>query len=596
VFLYPNHFSSPLLSIYPDSDLPCRKGYLSALSKNSAKSVLITLLRGFFCCVLSVAAFAQSMAPRPLVEGYAFLGGITKDPYLGAKMACDYIDKPSHDMYVYGEITASTFSDASSAPYPFSYAYQCAWTDQETGEEFVAGGSYANWGSHGSSGTYESNTPQACEPTAGNPINIARGEKTQTEEDVSPVNHSPLQLSRYYNSQVTFNQQLGSFGNSWSHTYDRRIVAGSLDKTKPSHILYWRSVNGKWAAVSSYTLASPLPSTDIDYAYAVRANGKSIYHYRNGDTWQTDYGVASTLTLLPNDAGWLFVTDDNSREFYDMSGRLIIIENTLGQTQSLFYELAVADGGDGNTQTLDRVEDSDGNYLSFRYNSNSRLEQVTASNGDAYLYTYDDKGSLSQITYPNMTTRLYHYDNAIVKRLVGITDERGIRYVTWGYDSKGYAVSSEHAGGVDRVTLSYSTANFNLATNNSTRTVTVTNPLGKQTTYHFKALNGLPKITQVEGEPSANCAGANKNYTYDANGFIASKTDWNNNLTTYVHNNRGQELSRTEAAGTPQARTITTEWHSEFNLPIKISEPERETVMTYDANGRLLSREIKEKM
>jgi YD repeat-containing protein len=132
--------------------------------------------------------------------------------------------------------------------------------------------------------------------------------------------------------------------------------------------------------------------------------------------------------------------------------------------------------------------------------------------------------------------------------------------------------------------------------NNADGTRTVTNALGKQSTYHFTQFNGEYKMTQVEGHPSANCAGANKNYTYDANGFMASKTDWANNLTTYVHNNRGQELSRTEAAGTPQARTITTEWHSEFNLPIKISEPERETVMTYDANGRLLSREIKEKM
>jgi hypothetical protein len=52
------------------------------------------------------------------------------------------------------------------------------------------------------------------------------------------------------------------------------------------------------------------------------------------------------------------------------------------------------------------------------------------------------------------------------------------------------------------------------------------------------------------------------------------------------------ELSRTEASGTLQARSITTQWHADFNLPIKISEPARETVMAYDVNGRLLSSEI----
>ena len=34
------------------------------------------------------------------------------------------------------------------------------------------------------------------------------------------------------------------------------------------------------------------------------------------------------------------------------------------------------------------------------------------------------------------------------------------------------------------------------------------------------------------------------------------------------------------------------QWHAEFNLPVKITEPKRETVMTYDINGRLLSRTV----
>ena len=38
-----------------------------------------------------------------------------------------------------------------------------------------------------------------------------------------------------------------------------------------------------------------------------------------------------------------------------------------------------------------------------------------------------------------------------------------------------------------------------------------------------------------------------------------------------------------------EAMTITTEWHAEFNLPIKIIEPERTNAMTYDSQGRLLT-------
>jgi YD repeat-containing protein len=79
---------------------------------------------------------------------------------------------------------------------------------------------------------------------------------------------------------------------------------------------------------------------------------------------------------------------------------------------------------------------------------------------------------------------------------------------------------------------------------------TGTNPLGKQTTYHFTTLHGVGKVKQVEGHPSTNCAVANKEYTYDADGFFASKTDWQGNITSYTRNAKGQKFTRTEVVGT----------------------------------------------
>ncbi|KQJ47662.1 RHS repeat protein, partial [Pseudomonas aeruginosa] len=65
-----------------------------------------------------------------------------------------------------------------------------------------------------------------------------------------------------------------------------------------------------------------------------------------------------------------------------------------------------------------------------------------------------------------------------------------------------------------------------------------------------------------------------------------SKRDNNGNLTTYQYNARGLETSRTEAAGTAQARTITTDWHPTLFLPVQVSEPGRITRYQYDAEGR----------
>ncbi|MGH8571940.1 MAG: hypothetical protein ACREX8_05105, partial [Gammaproteobacteria bacterium] len=73
-------------------------------------------------------------------------------------------------------------------------------------------------------------------------------------------------------------------------------------------------------------------------------------------------------------------------------------------------------------------------------------------------------------------------------------------------------------------------------------------------------------------------------------GFVASRTDFNGQTTLYSHDARGLERSRTEALGTPEARTITTEWHPRFRLPITITEPGKESTFTYDTAGRLLTR------
>ncbi len=107
--------------------------------------------------------------------------------------------------------------------------------------------------------------------------------------------------------------------------------------------------------------------------------------------------------------------------------------------------------------------------------------------------------------------------------------------------------------------------------------MTIVNPYGRKTTYHFQFIQGIKYITSIEGEPSPNCPSSNSTFTYDDQGLLTSKRDNNGNLTTYQYNARGLETSRTgtEAAGTAQARTITTDWHPTLFLPVQVSEPGR---------------------
>jgi YD repeat-containing protein len=98
------------------------------------------------------------------------------------------------------------------------------------------------------------------------------------------------------------------------------------------------------------------------------------------------------------------------------------------------------------------------------------------------------------------------------------------------------------------------------------------------------------KPAAVTGVPVQSPGG--QAFTFDSNGFIASSTDWNGNVSTYTHDAQGNETSRVMASGTSQARTITTAWDATFNLPTQITDGNRVFSFTYDANGNLLTRTV----
>jgi RHS repeat-associated protein len=126
-----------------------------------------------------------------------------------------------------------------------------------------------------------------------------------------------------------------------------------------------------------------------------------------------------------------------------------------------------------------------------------------------------------------------------------------VRYSTFTYDdTSGRATSSEHAGGVEKYSFSYTSGT------NGLMTVLRTNPLGKQTTSVFQ--NG--KLLSETGHASAQCGASYRDITYDANGFVDSAADFNQNLTDYDYNAKGQLLRKVEAAGTALARETTYAW------------------------------------
>ncbi len=377
-------------------------------------------------------------------------------------------------------------------------------------------------------------TPSSPGTAEGDPIDAGTGNKFQAETDFTGGPSTGLSLVRYYNSA---DPKSSAFGAKWRSAWQRSL-----------------NVQSSTAAV-----------------VATRADGRQYAFWKNaGGVYTSDADVTTTLQLTAN--GWLLTAPDDSVETYNSSGKLLSVKTRAGQTTTLGYNTSAQ---------LTRVTGPFGHALSFFYNAASRVSQMTAPDGGVYAYAYDAKGNLASVTHPDGKVRTYVYENAsFPNALTGIVDENGARFATWAYNTRGQATSSTLAGGVNATSLAF----------NSSGTTDVTDARGNTHTYAFGIFFDVTKPLYLTGAPVQTSGGSR--FSYDINGFIASRTDWDNNVTTYVHDVRGNETSRTEASGTGIARTITTSWHATFHLPTKIVEPNRTTQFSYDGNGNLLTKTV----
>jgi len=387
-------------------------------------------------------------------------------------------------------------------------------------------------------GNCSESTPNKPCTSVGNPINAITGNKIQNETDIPISTGLSYGFVRYYNSQSTETTTLGA---NWRSTYDRYLL--SISET----------------SIRAY-----------------RPDGQAESFSFTFDEWQQEVDTTSKLSALFNTSnqqtGWELVTNDDTAEQYDINGRLVSITTKNGLTTSLQYDI---------NNHLTQVTGPFGHTLYLTYNASGLLSQLSDPAGNKYQYSYDTVKNLTVVRYPDDTTRQYAYnDPNDIHNLTGITDENGILYASWVYDELDRAISSEHAGEQEKVTIDY-----------SSYPPIVTNALGRETSYHYTDSTPLRKLT---GRSVLNCSsecGAST-YNYTSNGFLVSKTDPNGVITTYGRNPEGLETSRTEAYGTPLARTITTTWHSTFHLPLTITETNRTTTFTYDDKGNLLSKTV----
>jgi YD repeat-containing protein len=138
----------------------------------------------------------------------------------------------------------------------------------------------------------------------------------------------------------------------------------------------------------------------------------------------------------------------------------------------------------------------------------------------------------------------------------------------------------------------------------------VADPLGVARTFGFTRVQGFTRLSSVS-QPCSNCGDAAQSLTYDANGNVVSRTDFNGSKVCYSYDlSRNLETARLEGAlssetcstvlasppNRPDVRKITTSWNATYRLPATITEPapggSKTTTFAYDASGNLAQKSI----
>ncbi len=293
--------------------------------------------------------------------------------------------------------------------------------------------------------------------------------------------------------------------------------------------------------------------------------------------------IQDRLTAISENGkvGWRVDNVRNEKEYYDNSGTLIRIEYPDGDVTDLHYN--------ENLQLVE-IRDRQGRALLLTY-IGKLLNGLSTPNGAEIRYTHEGARLIKAEHAANLTVAgslQYKYENTSGPDLLtGTIDESGQHYASWSYDANGLVTGSRHGGidsDVDKVTVSRSQGQ-----------ASVTNALGQTSHYKYIVALGRAKLSASDTNCDTCLSGAYLSRTYDANGYPQSTVDFTGNSTSTQYDARGLLVSRTDANNRSEKRTIQTDWHPNFTLPLERRVYKNANVLaeksrwTYNARGQTLT-------
>lgn len=404
-----------------------------------------------------------------------------------------------------------------------------------------------------------SSQPQVC---SGNPVDLATGNKLQTDEDFVSNGSYGASLIRHYRSQWPASLQTSMFGPGWHSNleYGGMSPSGSCWTDPDTGFCFPHHVDVQFPDGAVYRYASVGAGT---YSSNGSAALGQLFHMPGPNGWNTSLNINGSVTVF-NQAG--MVTSVSNR---DRSGMTL--------TYAANYP-----------SRLIRVTDRAGRQTNFTWTGN-RVTQVTDPAGQQWTYTYYANGMLESVRSPGSDPdiRRYVYGNASFPQHLTAIQNNGVMEKTVEYDTSGRVKKSVLAGSEEFDDISY-TANA----------TTVTDARGQPTVYTFVTVQGSKLLTHVSRQQTTSCLATARQMIYDATGYPHTEFNWRNIRSDHEYDSAGRLLSITRMGASPtEAQSRINTWEGDRLKSVSYAGQHghiyRQRIYTYhtstNANGRIAS-------
>lgn len=407
-----------------------------------------------------------------------------------------------------------------------------------------------------------SNAPPPASPggkPGGDPVDLATGLLIHSKTDLVLSDVIPIALTRTYRQSDSVSR---AFGIGASHPYDMFLVGDNV--TSPEGYTYQDLILADGGRIH-FSRTTPCVTSDgscSNSAIFTSFSPTSFY----GATLQ----FFTTIWKLTKKDGTVYTFPDSTASTVSQSAAVIGMQDRFGNSLTFTRD---------NNSNLTQITSPNGRWIKFTYDTSNRITQAQDIIGRTVNYTYDPGGRLSTVTDANGGTWTYTYDPA--NNMLTIQDARQIVYLTNQFDANNRVIKQTQAdNGI------YQFAYTLDADGNVTQT-NVTAPNGNVEQVAFNSDGYVTSDTYALGKTEQQTITYNRQPVSD---LLLSMTDALGRQTSYTYDPMGNVMGITRLAGTPNAVTTTLAYEPVFNQLTAITDPLGHTTsLNYDGSGNLIT-------